>query len=58
MRRVDYVRKIWGSKQRTDIGNYSFIHRTIKNYNQLPSEALEAFACKPKYLERDLGKKL
>ena len=38
--RVDHVRKIRGRKQRTDIGKYSFVSRTIKNWNQLPAEAL------------------
>jgi hypothetical protein len=27
-----------------DTGNYSFVNRTIKNWNQLPSEALGTFA--------------
>ena len=38
--RVDHVRKIRDRKQRKDIGNYSFVNRTIKNWNQLPAEAL------------------
>jgi len=36
--RVDHVRKIRDRKQRTDIGKYSFVNRTIKNWNQLPAE--------------------
>jgi len=32
---VDHVRKIRDRKQRTDIGKYSFVHRTIKNWNYL-----------------------
>jgi len=43
-------------KQRTDIGKYSFVNRTITNWNQLPAEALGTLACKPKFLERELGK--
>jgi hypothetical protein len=31
---------------RTDIGKYSFVNRTIKNWNQLPAEALGNFPCK------------
>jgi hypothetical protein len=31
-----------------DIGNYSFVDMTFKNWNQLPAEALGAFPCKPK----------
>ena len=38
--RVDHVRKITDRKQRTYIGKYSFVNGTIKNWNQLPAEAL------------------
>jgi len=37
-----------GRKQRTVIGKYSFVNRTIKKWNQLPAEALWTFPCKPK----------
>jgi hypothetical protein len=30
-----------------DIGKYSFVNRTIRNWNQPPAEALGAFPCKP-----------
>ena len=46
--RVDQVQKIRDRKQRTDIGKYSFENRTIKNWSQLPAEALRTFPCKPK----------
>jgi len=46
--RVDHIRKIRGRRQRTDIGKYSFVNRTIKNWNQLPAEVLGTFLCKPK----------
>ena len=46
--RVDHIRKIRDGKQRTDIGKYSFVNRTIKNWNQLPAEVLGTFCCKPK----------
>ena len=36
--RVDHVRKIRDRKQRTDVGKYSFVNRTIKNWNRLPAE--------------------
>ena len=36
--RVDRVRKIRDRKQITDIGKYSFVNRTIKNWNQIPAE--------------------
>jgi len=44
--RFDHVQKIRDRKQRTDIGKYSFVNRTIKNWNQLPAEAFGAFPCK------------
>jgi hypothetical protein len=45
--RADRVRKIRDRKQRTDIGKCSFVNRAIKNWNQLPAEALGTFPCKP-----------
>jgi hypothetical protein len=45
--RIDHVPKIRDRKQRTDIGNYSFVNRAIKNWNQLPAEALRTVPCKP-----------
>ena len=55
---VDHVRKIRDRKQRMDIRKYTFVNRTIKNWNQLPAEALGTFPCKPKFLETELGKQL
>ena len=51
--RVDNVRKISDRKQRTDIWEYSFVNRSIKNWNELPAEVLGTFN-----LERELGKQL
>jgi hypothetical protein len=48
MSRVDHVYKIRDRKQRTDIGKYSFVNRTFKNWNQLPAEVLGTLPCKPK----------
>jgi hypothetical protein len=42
----------------TDIRKYSFVNRTIKNWNQLAAEGLGSFPSKPKFLERDLAKQL
>jgi len=38
--RVDHEREIRSRKQRTDIGKYSFVNRTIQHWNQLPAEVL------------------
>jgi len=38
--RVDHIQKIRDRKQRKDIRKYSFVYRTIKNWNQLPADAL------------------
>jgi hypothetical protein len=44
--REDHNRKIRSRKQRTGIGKYSFINRTIINCNQLPADLLASFLCK------------
>ena len=44
--RVDHERKIRSMKQRTDIGKYSFVNRTIQLWNQLPASVLGNFPCK------------
>jgi hypothetical protein len=41
-----------------DIGKYSFVNRTIKNWNQLPAEVLGTFPCNTKILETVLGKQI
>ena len=46
--RVDHVWKIRDTKQSMDIGKYSFVNRTIKNWNQLPAETLGTFPFKTK----------
>ena len=40
LNRVDHERKIRSRRQRTDIGKYSFVNRTIQHWNQLPAEVL------------------
>jgi len=49
---VDHVQKIRDRKQRMDIGKYSFVNRTIKNWNKLPAEALGTFPYKPKIFRK------
>ena len=56
MRRADHVMKIRDRKQRTDIGKYSFVNRTIINWTQLPAEELGAFLCKPSIFRKRIGK--
>jgi hypothetical protein len=38
--RVDHHWKIRNRKQRTDIGKYSFVNRSITDWNQLPEGAI------------------
>jgi len=38
-------------------GKYSFVNKTIKNWNQLTAEALGTFPCKLKILEKNSGKR-
>jgi hypothetical protein len=56
--RGDHDRKIRARKQRTDIGKYSFVNRTIKVWSQLPAEALATFPCKSHIYRRRVGKEL
>jgi len=46
MSRDDHNWKIRTRKQRTDVGKYSFINRTIKSWNQLPASLLASVPCK------------
>jgi hypothetical protein len=43
--RVDHNLKIRNRRQRTYIGKYSFVNRTIEHWNQLPAEVLEPLPC-------------
>jgi len=40
----------------TDIGKYSFVNRTFKNWNQLPAETLRTFPCKHKIFRNRVRK--
>jgi hypothetical protein len=51
-----HVQKIRNRKQRTDIGKYSFVNRSIKNWNQLPAKTLGTFPCKPEIFRNRVGK--
>jgi len=54
--RVDRVRKIRDRKQRTDIGKYFLVNRTIKYWNQLLAEVLGTFPCKTKIFRNRVRK--
>jgi hypothetical protein len=54
--RVDHVRKIRSRRQRTDIGKYSFVNRTIRLWNRLPAEVLETLPCKPNAFRKRVRK--
>jgi hypothetical protein len=54
--KVDHVQKIRNRKQRTNIRKYSFVNRTIKNWNQLPAEALGTSPCKPTIFKNKVRK--
>ena len=46
LNRDEHNRKIRTMKQKTDVGKYSFVNRTIKSWNQLPAGLLASFPCK------------
>jgi hypothetical protein len=51
----DHGKKIRSRKQRTDIGKYSFVNRTIQLWGQLPEDASGALSCKPNSFRKVLG---
>jgi hypothetical protein len=54
--RVDHYRKIRATIQTADIGKYSFVNRTVTDWNKLPAEALGTSPCKPHIFRRGLEK--
>jgi len=54
--RVDHERKIRSMRQRTDIGKYSFVNRTIQHWNQLRAEVLGILPCKPTTFKKRVRK--
>jgi len=56
--RIDHERKIRSRRQMTDIGKYSFVNRTIQDWNQLPAEVLGTFPCKLKTLKKRARKSI
>ena len=53
--RDDHDRKIRGRKQRTDIGKYCCVNRTIELWRQLPAERWRLSPANHKFLEGSLG---
>jgi len=43
-------------RQRTVIGKYSFVNRTIQHWNRLPAEVLGTLPCKPIILKKRVRK--
>ena len=54
--RVDHIWKIRSRRQRTYIGKYFFVNRTIQDWNQLPAEVLRTLPCKLKTLKKRVRK--
>jgi hypothetical protein len=54
--RVDHERKIRSRGQRTDIEKYSFVNRTIQDWNQLPAEVLGILPCTTNTLKKMVRK--
>jgi len=52
--RDDHNRKIRTRKQRTDVGKYFFVNRTIKSWNQLAAGLLASFPCKLKTFRKSV----
>jgi hypothetical protein len=52
--RGDHGKKIRSRKQRTDIGKYSFVHRTMQLWTQLPEVALGAPSSKPSSFKKSV----
>ena len=58
MSRVDHVRKSRDRKQRTDIGKYSFVNRTIKTGTNYPQKREGLSLVNLRFSETELGKQL
>jgi hypothetical protein len=54
--RVDHEQKIRSRRQRTDTGKYSFVNRTIGDWNRLPAEVLGTLPCKTNTLKKRIRK--
>jgi len=52
----DHNRKIRARKERTEVGKYSFVNRTINIWNQLAAGLLASFHCKIKTFRKSVNK--
>jgi hypothetical protein len=56
MSRVDQYRKIRSRKQRTGIGKYSFVNRTMQLWNQLRADVLKTLSSEPSNFRKMIKK--
>ena len=56
LNRVDHYWKIRARKQRTDIGKYCFVNRSITDWNELAEGAIVNFRCKTHILKTSVRK--
>jgi hypothetical protein len=53
--RVDHDKKIRSREQKTDVGKYSFVNRTMQLWNQLLAETLRIPSCEKVILGKSYG---
>jgi hypothetical protein len=53
---IEHDTKIRSREQKTNIGKYSFVNRTIQLWNQLPADALGTLSCKPSHFRKRVRK--
>jgi hypothetical protein len=54
--RFDHDKKIRSRKQKTDVGKYSIVNRTIQLWNQLLAEASGTLSCTPSDFTKTVSK--
>jgi hypothetical protein len=54
--KADHGWKIRSMKQRTDIGKYSFVNRTIQHWNKLPADVIGNLPCKQNTFKKSVRK--
>jgi len=56
--RIPHVPKIRDRKQRRDNVDYSFVNKTIENWNQISTEGLGLTLVNLRFIEKGLGNEL